>query len=222
MNILIVTAGHIYWALIMWKTLCRALYSYHAYNSSQLLLSSFYKRGNWGPEWFTKNSDWDCWASKPDLLMLLPHGSPPLCPCYFCNQDIQTRMDSEPADKAFSHLPSFSGQVQGKTEKGDMRSCWDQPCAPWPQRPECEADGTQTLIQDSHCPVWLFWHFIWIYLFILFKIHLCSQVGIQSTQTEILSRDVLLPSEKRWETAILLTARRKVIRKLRALCVFAC
>lgn len=132
--------------------------------------------------------------------MFLPHSSSPLCPCYFCNQDIHTSMDSEPADKAFSHLPSFSGQVQRKTEKGDMRSHWDQLCAPWPQGPECEADGTQTLIQDSHCPVRLFWHFIWIYLFILFEIHLCSQVGNQSTQTEILSRDVLPLSEKGWET----------------------
>lgn len=50
MNILIVTTGHTYWAFIMWKTLCRALSSYHAYNSSKLLLSSFYKRGNWGPD----------------------------------------------------------------------------------------------------------------------------------------------------------------------------
>lgn len=127
-----------------------------------------------------------------------PHGSS-LCLCCICNQDVQTRVDSEPADKAFSHLSSFPGQVQRKTEEGDIRSCWDQPCAPWPQGPECEADGTQTLIQDSHCPVWLFWHFIWIYLFILLKIHLCSQVGNKSTQTESFSRDVLPPSDRGWE-----------------------
>lgn len=80
-----------------------------------------------------------------------------------------------------------------------MRSCQEQPCAPWPKGPECEADGTQTLIQDSHCPVLLFRHFIWIYLFIPFKIQLCSQVGNQSTQTETLSGDVLPLSERGWE-----------------------
>ena len=129
-------------------------------------------------------------------------------------------------DKAFSHLPSFAGQVQREAEKGDRRSHGDQPCAPWPQGPECEADGTQTLIQDSHCPVCLFWHFIWRYLFILFKIHLCSQVRNQSTQTDSSSRDVLPPSKrenvKEKNSAILLMSGGKVIQKLKALWVFAC
>lgn len=38
--------------------------------------------------------------------------------CCFCHQDRQTRVASEPADKAFSHLSSFPGQVKRKTEKG--------------------------------------------------------------------------------------------------------
>lgn len=184
----------------MWSTLCRALYSYSADNSSQLLLPSIYKReteslrnlpkhtvsGIAGPQIQTHP-----WSYPPCLISS--------CPCCFCNQDTQTSVDSEPADKALPHFPSFSSQGQGKTEMGDMRSRQDQPCAPWPQGPECEADGTQTLIQDSCCPVLQFWHFIWTYLFILFKTQLCSQVGNQSTQTETLSGDVLSPSEGGWK-----------------------
>lgn len=221
---------HIYWVLTMWKTLCRAPYSFQVNNSSQLLLPSFYKRETEALSIY-QNIQWVGMLNlkfRPTQA-LTHHGSSPLCPRCFCNQDVQTRVDSEPADKAFSHLPSFPSQGHGKTEKRDGRSSQEQPCAPWPQGPECEADGTQTLIQDSHCPVLQFWHFIWIYLFILFKTQLCSQIENQSTQTETLSRDVLSPSEGggRGKSAILLIARktnkkRRVIRKLRCLHVSAC
>lgn len=124
------------------------------------------------------------------------HGSPLFCPCYLCNQDMQTRMYSEPADKISNNIshPSLA-KSRGKLR----RETWG-------------ADGISPVLLDpidlnvkqmeprhsskTHCPVWLCWHFIWIYLFILLKIHLCSQVGNQSAQTESFSRDLLPLSER--------------------------
>lgn len=161
-------ADHIYWALALWTTLCRALYSCHACNSS-LLLSCCTKGDTEALSNFPKANEWDCWDSVQAPHALTHDGSSPLCSCCLCSQDMQPRVDSEASDKAFSHLPLFPGQVQRKAEQRGLRSRQNLPCAPWPQGPECEADGTQTLIQDSHCPALPLWHFIWIYLFILLK-----------------------------------------------------
>lgn len=94
-------------------------------------------------------------------------------------------------------LPSFPGQVQRKTEEGDLRSCWDQSCAPWPQGPECEADGTQTLIQDSlSCLALLTLHLdISVYSFK----NTFVLTSWKPKYIESFSRDVLPPSERGWE-----------------------
>lgn len=152
------------------------------------------------------------------------HGSSPLCPCCFCNQDMQNRVDLEPAEKALSHSPSFPSQGQGKTERGDMRSRQNQPCAPWPQGPECEADGTQTLIQDSCCPVLPFWHFILDVSVYSFQntVVLTSWEPKYTDKNPFWRCSVSFWGRMKMKSAILLMARKKVIKKLRFWYVFVC
>lgn len=76
---------HIYWGLTVWKTLCRAPYSFQVNNSSHLLLPPFYKRetealsiyqnitvsGNAKPQIQTHTSSYPPWviSSLPTLLL---------------------------------------------------------------------------------------------------------------------------------------------------------
>lgn len=120
-------------------------------------------------------------------------------------------------------LPSFPSQVQRKTEEGDLRSCWDQSCAPWPQGPECEADGTQTLIQDSlSCLALLTLHLdISVYSFK----NTFVLTSWKPKYTESFSRDVLPPSERGWEGeefGQLTDVWKKSYQKAQSFWVFAC
>lgn len=144
-----------------------------------------------------------CLNSKPTHILPPPplphHGSSLLCPCRLCNQDIQIRVYPEPANKIsydISH-PSLA-----KSREKLKKDTWGA-AGISPVRLDLKDLNVKQMeprhSSKTHCPVWLFWHFIWIYLFILLKIHLCSQVGNQSTQTESFSRDVLPPSERGWE-----------------------
>lgn len=148
-----------------------------------------------------------CLNSKP-IHVLLPAPSPPppprhgsslLCPCCLCNQDMQIRMYSEPADKISNNIshPSLA-KSRGKLRRETWGAAGISPVLLDPKDLNVKQMEPRHS-SKTHCPVWLFWHIIWIYLFILLKIHLCSQVGNQSTQTESFSRDILPPSERGWE-----------------------
>lgn len=144
------------------------------------------------------HNEWDCsCAPTPNPPMFSsPH---PMAHLFFVHAACAIRTYSEPTDNISNDIfhPSWA------KSRGKLRSeIWG-------------AAGISLVLLDpkdlnvkqmeprhsskTHCPVWLFWHFIWIYLFILLKIHLCSQVGNRSSQTESFSRDVLPPSERGWE-----------------------
>lgn len=142
--------------------------------SRQLVLASFRRRNSWG------QSKWDCWSFQSRPAHAIPIGAHVLsAPVTFAVRKckagwkMQSRVDSEPVDRT-SHIASPSlAKSRGKWRRKAGQPP-ERALKHWPQRTECEADGTQTLIQVSHCPVRLFWHFIWTYLFSPLKIYLHS------------------------------------------------
>lgn len=229
MNILIVTAGHIYWALIMWKTLCRALYSYHAYNSSQLLLSSFYKRGNWGSEWFTKNKQWkQTGTAEPQIQIsscsyLMAH-------LLFVHATFAIRIfKPEWILSQLTRLSHISHPSQAKSRGKLRRETWGaagiSPVLHDPKDLNVKQMGPR---HSSKTHTVLFGSFDTSFGYIcLFSLKYICAHKLESKvhwQKSFLEMFCFLPRKdgKQKNSAILLTARRKVIRKLRALCVFAC
>ena len=89
-------------------------------------------RREWHQDCPTPMSSLICLRLRPTHA-LTHHGSSALCPCCFCDRDMQTRVDSEPADTALSHLPSFPSQSQGKTEKETWGAARISPVLPDPK-----------------------------------------------------------------------------------------
>lgn len=204
MNILVVMTGHIHWALTMWETPAEPP------TVSIPTIPHNYYHPHFTKEWtetlsvLPKHTTCGLLSLKSRPTHLLPH----MAHLLFVHTASALRMcrPGRTLSQLTRLLPSPILRRPSPEESWEGRQ--EEPrgsalCSLTP-RTRMWSRWNPDPIQDSHCPVWLFWHFIWRYLFILFKIHLCSQVGNQSTQTDSFSRDVLPPSERErmWEREV--------------------
>lgn len=218
MNILIVTIGHTYWALIMWKTLCRALYSYHAYNSSKLIL----QKGKLRP-WHTVSGiaepeiqTYPC--SYPRAHLLFDHATFAIRifkPAWILSQ--------------LTRLSHISHPSQAKSRGKLRRETWGatgiSPVLHDPKDLNVKQMGPR---HSSKTHTVLFGSFdtSFGYICLFFLKYICAHKLETKVhrQKSFLEMFRLFPRKdgKQKNSAISLTSGRKVIRKLRALCVFAC